>query len=153
MSTRQKLSAALVLIFLCGIGVVAYVYIAGADRRAIEKTLENVRTGVKNADSNLVLAQVSKDYNYDGYSYAILQITVPVVLKNYTATDVTFSNMEIKIDGTKARATFHFVIKRHVQEVLGVTVDADIITSGDAEVTLAKESGKWKITEVRAHDK
>jgi len=148
----KKIYIALLAIFLCGAAIVVYVYLAGADKRAVAKTMENVRTGVKNSDSNLVLAQVSKDYNYDGYSYAALQVAIPSVFLHMKPSEVTFSDMEITVDGKKAHAKFHFSIKHSVKEVMGVTLEAEITTAGDAEVNLVKESDGWKIIEASARD-
>jgi len=148
----KKIYIALLAIFLCGAAIVAYVYFAGADKRAVAKTMENVRAGVKNSDSNLILAQVSKDYNYDGYSYAALQVAIPSVFLHMKPSEVTFSDMEITVDGKKAHAKFHFSIKHSVKEVMGVTLEAEITTAGDAEVNLVKESDGWKIIEASARD-
>jgi hypothetical protein len=148
----KKVYIALLAIFLCGAAIVAYVYFAGADKRAVAKTMENVRAGVKNSDSNLVLAQVSRDYNYDGYSYAALQVAVPAAFLHMKPSEVTFSNMEITVDGKKAHVKFHFSVKHSVKEVMSVTLEAEITTSGDAEVNLVKESDGWKIIEATARD-
>jgi len=155
LNAKKKIAIALIAVFACGAAIVVYAYFAGADKRAIEKTIENVRTGVRNADPNLVLAQISSNYNYDGYDYKMLETSVPQVLKRYTALDINLSNMEIRIeDGHKqAHATFHFVIMLSVRQVMGVTIEGEIALSGDADLTLAKESGEWKITEVSARDK
>jgi hypothetical protein len=152
MSTGKKISIALIVIFLCGAAIVVYVYFAGADKRAVEKTLENLRTGVKDSNPDLVLAQISMDYNCDGYSYEILKFTIPVILKKTKTLEITFTNMEITVDGKKAHATFHFSVKHSIKEVMGVTVEAEIITAGDADVNLVKESGGWKIIEASARD-
>ena len=148
----KKIYIALLAIFLCGAAIVVYVYFAGADKRAVAKTMENVRVGVKNSDSNLVLAQVSKDYNYDGYSYAALQVAVPAAFLHMKPSEVTFSNMEITGDGKKAHVKFHFSVKHSVKEVMGVTIEAEIVTAGDAEVNLVKEADGWKIIEATARD-
>jgi hypothetical protein len=148
----KKIYIALVVIFLCGIAVVVYVYLAGADRRAIEKTLDNARAGVNNSDPNLVLAQVSRDYDYDGYSYTVLSAALPPVLKSGLAPEVTFSNMEITIDGNKAHAKFHFSMQHSLKKVLGESIQWEMVTSGDADITLAKEADGWKITEASIRD-
>jgi hypothetical protein len=148
----QKIWIALVLIFLCGAAIVAYVWFAGADKRAVGQTLENARIGVKNSDPDLLLAQVSKDYNYDGHSYEILKVLIPTMLKTMNVDEITFTNITIVVEGKKAHATFHFTITHSLKEVLGVTVAAEIVTAGNAEVNFAKEADGWKIIEAGASD-
>lgn len=148
----KKIVIALVIIFLCGAAIVAYVWFAGADRRAIEKTLENARVAIKNSDSDLLLAQVSKNYNYDGYSYEILKVLIPTMLKTMNVDEITFTNLKITVEGKKAHATFHFTITHSIKEVMGITVEAEIVTAGNAEVNFAKEADGWKIIEASASD-
>lgn len=143
MNVGKRVTVALTIIFLCAAGIVAYIYFAGADKRAIEANLENVRKGIQNSDADLVMAQVSQHYNHDGYSRAILDTALPIFLKRVKVDSLSFSKMEIKIDKDNAKATFRFS-SRLTSEFFGV--QASTALNGNAEVTLAKENDEWKIT-------
>lgn len=132
-------------LFLIWIAVIALILVVAqfivTDSKRVNRVLQACEQAVRNADADGVLANVARDYQYQGMDWETLRAKAAKVFRRSQFPTTVMRNKHITLSGEAGEVTF---------KILTQPAQGSALPASDTawRLRLAKRDGHWWVTEI-----